>query len=151
MPVDCPMNGGLTVGTGIYAAFGKDWVVAIALLLQSPSPAGWRGVALYMLNISVKEKVNPEIQLEVKPGSLWILVRCSYHWATGPAVEASLVTARLEFSTDLIQLPGRLPTICKWRSSVEGLGLVWTPDPSSCARSGVQTRYKYIIWAGNAH
>ena len=31
---------GLTVGTGIYAAFGKDWVVAIALLLQSPSPAG---------------------------------------------------------------------------------------------------------------
>ena len=31
---------GLTVGTGIYAAFGKDWVVTIALLLQSPSPAG---------------------------------------------------------------------------------------------------------------
>ena len=31
---------GLTVGTGIYAAFGKDWVVTIILLLQSPSPAG---------------------------------------------------------------------------------------------------------------
>ena len=25
---------GLTVGMGIYAAFGKDWVLAIALLLQ---------------------------------------------------------------------------------------------------------------------
>ena len=25
---------GLTVGTGIYAAFGKDWVVAVALLLH---------------------------------------------------------------------------------------------------------------------
>ena len=42
---------GLTVGTGIYAAFGKDWVVATVLLSQSPSPAGWQGVALYMLNI----------------------------------------------------------------------------------------------------
>ena len=54
-----------TVETGIYAAFGKDWVVAIALLLQSPSPAGWQGVVLYMLNI---KKVNPEIQLEVEAG-----------------------------------------------------------------------------------
>ena len=26
--------------------------VATALLSQSPSPAGWQGVALYMLNIS---------------------------------------------------------------------------------------------------
>ena len=62
--LDCPMNGGM------YAAFGKDWVVATALLLQSPSPAGWQGVALYMLNISFKEKVNPEIQLEVEAGTL---------------------------------------------------------------------------------
>ena len=59
---------GLTVGTGIYAAFGKDWVVAIALLLQSPSQAGWQRLALYMLNISFKEKVNPEIELEVNLG-----------------------------------------------------------------------------------
>ena len=44
---------GLTVGTGIYAAFGKNGVVAVALLLQSPSQAGWQGVALYMLNISL--------------------------------------------------------------------------------------------------
>ena len=57
----------------------KDWVVAIALLLQSPSPAGWQGVVLYMLNIKFKEKVNQEIQLEVKPGTLCILLRCSYH------------------------------------------------------------------------
>ena len=49
---------GLIVGTGIHAAFGKDWVVAIAQLLQSPSPAGWQGVAFYMLNISFKEKVQ---------------------------------------------------------------------------------------------
>ena len=42
---------GLTVGTGfLCVAFGKDWVVAIALLLQSPSPAGWQGVALYRLS-----------------------------------------------------------------------------------------------------
>ena len=63
---------GLTVGTGgICVAFGKDWVDAIALLLLSPSPAGWQGVALYRLNISFqKEKVNPEIQLEIKPGTL---------------------------------------------------------------------------------
>ena len=61
---------GRTVGMGIYAAFGKDWVVAVALLLQSPSQAGWQGVALYMLNISFKEKVNQEIQLEVEPGTL---------------------------------------------------------------------------------
>ena len=78
---------GLRVGTGIYAAFGKDWVVAIALLLQSPSPAGWQGVALHVLDVSFKEKVNPEIQLEVKPGTLSLLVRCSY---TGTAAEASL-------------------------------------------------------------
>ena len=54
-------NGLLTVGTGIYAAFGKDWVVAIALLLQSPSPAGynWQGVVLYMLNIRLKDNVEP--------------------------------------------------------------------------------------------
>ena len=32
----------LTVGMGIYTAFGKDWVVAITLLLQSPSPGGWQ-------------------------------------------------------------------------------------------------------------
>ena len=57
---------GLPVGTGIYAAFGKDWVVATALLLQSPSPASWQGVALYMLNISFIKKVNQEIQLEVE-------------------------------------------------------------------------------------
>ena len=43
---------GLTLRTGIYAAFEKDWVVATALLSQSPSPAGWQRVALYMLNIS---------------------------------------------------------------------------------------------------
>ena len=35
---ECPISGGISVGTGIYAAFGKDWVVPIALLLQSPSP-----------------------------------------------------------------------------------------------------------------
>ena len=45
---------GLTVGMGIYAAFDKDWVVATALLLQSPSPAGWQGVVLYRLNTSFK-------------------------------------------------------------------------------------------------
>ena len=45
---------GLTVGTSIYAAFGKDWVVAIAQLLQSPSPDGWQGVVLYKL-ISFKD------------------------------------------------------------------------------------------------
>ena len=38
---------GLSIGTGIYAAFGKDSVVAIALLSQSPSPAGWQGVVLH--------------------------------------------------------------------------------------------------------
>ena len=67
-----PRNG-LTVGMGIYTAFGKDWVLAIALLLQSPSPAGWQGVALYMLNISFKEKVNQEMQLE----QTWNLVNTS--------------------------------------------------------------------------
>ena len=46
----------LTVGTGIYAAFGKDWVVAIAFT-WFPSPTGWQGVTLYMLNIRFKEKV----------------------------------------------------------------------------------------------
>ena len=55
---------GLTVGTGIYAAFGKDWVVATALDLQSPSPPGWQGVAL------LNKKINQEIQLEVEPGTL---------------------------------------------------------------------------------
>ena len=45
---------GLSVGTSIYAAFGKDWVVAIAQLLQSPSPDGWQGVVLYKL-ISFKD------------------------------------------------------------------------------------------------
>ena len=53
---------------GHISAFGKDWVVATALLLQSPSQAGWQGVALYMFNISFKEKVNPEIELEVNLG-----------------------------------------------------------------------------------
>ena len=67
LPNEC--RNGLIVGTGIYAAFGKDRVVAIALLLQSPSPAGCQGVALYMLNINFKEKVNQEIQLEVEPGT----------------------------------------------------------------------------------
>ena len=47
----------------------------IALLLKSPSPAGWQGVALYMVNISfkVKEKVTQEIQLE----QTWNLVNTS--------------------------------------------------------------------------
>ena len=45
---------GLIVGTGIHAAFGKDWVVAIAQLLQSPSPDGWQGVVLHKL-ISFKD------------------------------------------------------------------------------------------------
>ena len=67
------LRNGLTVGMGIYAAFGKDWVVAITLLLQSLSPAGWQGVALYILNISFKEKVNQEIQLE----QTWNLVNTS--------------------------------------------------------------------------
>ena len=55
---------------GIYAAFSKGLVVAITLPLQSSSPAGWQGVALYMLNVRFREKVNPEIQLEVVPGTL---------------------------------------------------------------------------------
>ena len=59
----------LTVGMGINAAFGKDWVVAIAFTWFS-SPAGWQGVVIYMLNKRFKEKVNQEIQLEVKPGTL---------------------------------------------------------------------------------
>ena len=64
---------GQTVEMGnmqLLAKTGKNWVVAIALLLQSPSPAGWKAVVLYMLNISFKEKVNPEIQLEVEAGTL---------------------------------------------------------------------------------
>ena len=67
--LDCLMNGGMeewpNSRNGHICSFWQNWVVAIALLLQSPSPAGWQGVTLYMLNISFKE-----IQLEVKSGTL---------------------------------------------------------------------------------
>ena len=63
---------------GIYAAFGKDWMLAIALLYSLLAKLVGKE-SLYILNIKFNNKVNQEIQLEVKPGSLWILVRCSYH------------------------------------------------------------------------
>ena len=46
------------------------WLLSLCFYSLAPSPAGWQGVALYMLNMSFREKVNPEIQFEVELGTL---------------------------------------------------------------------------------
>ena len=109
---------GLTVRTGISAAFSKTGWLFLLCFYNLLDPAGWQGVALYMLNVGCREK---EIQLEIDPGTLRILVRCSYYWATGPAAEASLNCNSQARVLSWFQLPGRLPIICKWRSPVEGV------------------------------
>ena len=40
------------------------WLLLLCFYSLLAQLHGWQGVALYMLNISFKETVNPEIQLE---------------------------------------------------------------------------------------